>query len=967
MRNRLLIFAGIILIGINLSSIYNNVVISTPQEKFEKIKRKFYASGNRISANFELPKDAYLLQITHKIDKNIRRDIFFNGIKFSANIFHYRRERHIVETSYIRLPKEAVNQGKNNIEIVFSSNLGSDVKIRFTNYRKWIVDIGYILFADSAYLPAGKFLITATSFTNILILLSWIMAYFLVRRPFVSKNRLIHFCQRYLLLLICVFLFFWGAGWLSANVGYRVVVASGFFWEFVFTVLTPFFAIGLYKILTPISLTKATEFVFKERKFDLRIIMALSFLIIIVNLWVYWPSFFHLFRHDEWFFFFSSKDEMPNLQFIIEHIDWQLRLPYDRLNFRPTFTGGLALNRVLFDTNYIGPHILSLLKHLVATFLLWCVMWQTKRTWLSAFFALLFSVLITGVDPVIWPHVDAYITTTIFILSAMLVFGLMTEGKISPNLGLYIVSIAIFLGISTTQLALVVPFILFAIYRFVIGQQDNSRLKIKSKWVYLSLFLPLLLWGIFFLIHLYFAYPFNMTIQSKMISLRRIPLNIIRFILLNLTAIVTPIISSPFLTDKIYIGIFAGSFLSIIILIILVFCWRRGALRLSNKGGILPFLMLLCISAVISLTRAYYIDSTISNDTLPSYFSYCVNAILIFAIYATFNFSKPQVRSLFLVALIYLILAHGVKTHTVCQKVARQTGALKEYFNAVSGFVSRHEKERDFSFKIIDRPPRGEVFGWYHETCIDGLFNRFINNKTPKYIVEYNYSAKELKYSIYDKNPRAIPTSSISTNFSKEADYINSVGIQFKKLSGQGYDFLMGMFEVTQKQWQDVMASHPSTFRNDSHPVENVSYHMAQEFIQRLNEIEGGDFYRLPTSEEYLNLVNQTIHYPSGKYKNIDEYAWFKDNAKGTTHLVGSLEAMPTGIYDLTGNVWEWTADMIYYDASVKPLRGSPHLCFGGSWRDKDINIDNLITNYPLDFRHEHLGFRLVRQVEESR
>ena len=291
---------------------------------------------------------------------------------------------------------------------------------------------------------------------------------------------------------------------------------------------------------------------------------------------------------------------------------------------------------------------------------------------------------------------------------------------------------------------------------------------------------------------------------------------------------------------------------------------------------------------------------------------------------------------------------------------------MKNYFDSVRNFVSIHKKEPDFSFKIIDRPPKIQILNWYHETCVDGLFNRFIDNKKPKYLLEYDYISEKLKYSVYDKNLKSVAASGKSAISLEKADYINSIGVQFKKVSGHGYDFLVGMSEVTQKQWKKVMDYNPSRFQDNNRPVENVSYYMVEEFINRLNRIEGVNLYRLPTEEEYLHLV--TLYTTDTTEKDdISKYAWLKYNAKEMTHAVCELHPTAEGLYDLIGNVWEWTSNQIYYDSLVKPVKGSPYICFGGSWRDDDTNPHELKTNYPLDFRHEHLGFRLVREIKKDR
>ncbi len=203
-------------------------------------------------------------------------------------------------------------------------------------------------------------------------------------------------------------------------------------------------------------------------------------------------------------------------------------------------------------------------------------------------------------------------------------------------------------------------------------------------------------------------------------------------------------------------------------------------------------------------------------------------------------------------------------------------------------------------------------------------------------------------------------------DFAENADYVNPLGMQFKKVSGQGYDFLMGMFEVTQKQWKEVMGYNPSRFKDDSRPVENVSFDMVQEFIKRLNMIEGGNFYRLPTEKECMYLAGLCALDTGGRNKDIEKYAWLKDNSDAVTHPVGRLAPILTGLYDVIGNVWEWTDTPIHPGSPASGFEGNPRICFGGSWRDEVTNLYDVKTNYPPAFRHEHLGLRLVREIRKN-
>ena len=121
--------------------------------------------------------------------------------------------------------------------------------------------------------------------------------------------------------------------------------------------------------------------------------------------------------------------------------------------------------------------------------------------------------------------------------------------------------------------------------------------------------------------------------------------------------------------------------------------------------------------------------------------------------------------------------------------------------------------------------------------------------------------------------------------------------------------FYLGKYEVTQAQWKDVMGKNPSGFKGDNRPVEEVSWEDVQEFIRRLNAREQGVTYRLPTEAEweYAARAGSTTAYSFGDDTlQLGEYAWYWENADGTTHPVGQLKPNAWGLYDMHGNVWEW-------------------------------------------------------------
>lgn len=185
--------------------------------------------------------------------------------------------------------------------------------------------------------------------------------------------------------------------------------------------------------------------------------------------------------------------------------------------------------------------------------------------------------------------------------------------------------------------------------------------------------------------------------------------------------------------------------------------------------------------------------------------------------------------------------------------------------------------------------------------------------------------------------------------------------------------FYIGKFEVTQGQWQAVMGNNPSSFKScgDNCPVENVSWNDAQEFINKLNSRSGGGKYRLPTEAEWEYAARsggKREKYSGGD--DVDSVAWYTSNSGSKTHTVGTKAPNGLGIYDMSGNVWEWCQDWYgekYYGDSPRnnptgASSGTYRDLRGGSWfsnagyarsaNRRGLNPDN---GYNFD------GFRLAR------
>ena len=185
-------------------------------------------------------------------------------------------------------------------------------------------------------------------------------------------------------------------------------------------------------------------------------------------------------------------------------------------------------------------------------------------------------------------------------------------------------------------------------------------------------------------------------------------------------------------------------------------------------------------------------------------------------------------------------------------------------------------------------------------------------------------------------------------------------------------DYYMGKYEVTQALWQAVMGSNPSEYKGDNLPVETVSWNDCQKFISKLNSLTGRMF-RLPTEAEWEYAARggkESRGYQYSGSSNISDVAWYDENSGSKTHPVGTKQANELGIYDMTGNVWEWCSDWYssYSSSSqTNPTgsdRGSARVSRGGGW-NCNASYCRLSVRfyYTPDFRLDILGLRLALSV----
>jgi formylglycine-generating enzyme required for sulfatase activity len=187
-------------------------------------------------------------------------------------------------------------------------------------------------------------------------------------------------------------------------------------------------------------------------------------------------------------------------------------------------------------------------------------------------------------------------------------------------------------------------------------------------------------------------------------------------------------------------------------------------------------------------------------------------------------------------------------------------------------------------------------------------------------------------------------------------------------------EFYMARFPVTQTQWMTCMKENPSSIDAPENPVEQVTWQMACEFAERLTAAVGGGVrFDLPTESQWEYAARSGGRddlYAGGS--DIDAVAWFDENSGGGHRPVGQKIPNALGLYDMSGNVWEWCRDGFREDAYGRHARRNPvvdaggleRVIRGGGW-----NLDAWSarcarrSSLRADFFGPALGFRMVMSL----
>ncbi len=305
------------------------------------------------------------------------------------------------------------------------------------------------------------------------------------------------------------------------------------------------------------------------------------------------------------------------------------------------------------------------------------------------------------------------------------------------------------------------------------------------------------------------------------------------------------------------------------------------------------------------------------------------------------NISLLQKKKLLLIFFFFFLPSALHNIQIIAKEGAQEIEKKRQGLLPKDGIV-QSSTNTSLTYRWIDKRSKGDIqIASWQRVDVGGEAYLDLKKLHP-----YPVGTHTLILEVNDKQKKITPEMVLVHGGCFQMGSIFSEGARYEKPVHEVCvgDFYIGKYEVTQGEWEVVMGSNPSVFKGDlNRPVEHVSYNDVIDFINKLR-LRTGKKYRLPTEAEWEFAARS-----GGKDElwagisdvfELEDYAWYKDSSDGRTHPVGQKKPNEIGLYDMSGNVWEWIWDRFdtkYYETSPKdnpkgPLNGEHRVIRGGSW-----------------------------------
>lgn len=302
---------------------------------------------------------------------------------------------------------------------------------------------------------------------------------------------------------------------------------------------------------------------------------------------------------------------------------------------------------------------------------------------------------------------------------------------------------------------------------------------------------------------------------------------------------------------------------------------------------------------------------------------------------------------------------NGLYTEAILKNIIKPNLTIDQIFNAVNAYV-RKETEKSEKKQIPFKSSSLEDDFYFIKMAVPEEVKETPPAPKPEIIKKPNFLAFEPPIIFVNGG-----TFQMGSNNKKDQGASPAHQV---KLS----DFYIGRYEVTQSEWVAVMGENPSYFNECSNcPVERVSWEDTQVYLEKLNKLTGKK-YRLPTEAEWEFAArggNQGSNYDYAGGRELGSVAWIKDNSEEKTHEIGQKKANDLGLYDMTGNVYEWCSDWYADYTSEKqenprgPSTGTYKVLRGGCYITENLNSRlayRFFLNPSNNYRFDYLGFRVA-------